>query len=178
MRALIDYLPPHIRADGEMRAIQDALTAVMSDEWAADRDLRAQIYPQTATWTLRYWEAAYGLASDESQALEQRRSALLAKIRSARTATVEAIRALAAAFTSGRVTVVEHPAEYMYDVIIDSTDNEPGWIEALRSALDAFAPAHLGLGIRLVATGGEAVEYYGAVCVSRSVAYCVTAFEY
>lgn len=46
-------------------------------------DIRTQIVPQTATWTIDYWEQEYGIPVNRELSLEQtRRPRLLAKIRS------------------------------------------------------------------------------------------------
>lgn len=48
------------------------------DEWTSWDDevadsFKNQVVPQTATWFLPYWEAAYGIKTDESIPIEQRR---------------------------------------------------------------------------------------------------------
>lgn len=164
MRALIEYLPEHIAADKEQRAIQDALTAVMEREWAANEDLRAQIFPQTATWTLKYWESFFGIRTDESLSQDTRRAVLIAKIRSARTATVAAIAALVASFTDGGITVTEVNPKSRFVVTIEELDVTADWTGALRAALENFAPAHLAFDIERIVAGGAATEYACAAC--------------
>ena len=48
-------------------------------EWC--ESYRLQVVPQTATWSLPYWEMEYGIAPDEEWTLEQRRANLIATIR-------------------------------------------------------------------------------------------------
>lgn len=48
-------------------------------EWC--ESYRLQVVPQTATWSIPYWEMEYGIAADENLTLEQRRANLNATIR-------------------------------------------------------------------------------------------------
>lgn len=169
MKRLIEYLPPHIAADGEVRAIQDALQAEMDAEWDANDDLKAQIFPQTATWTLDRWEAAYGLRPAPTAQIAQRRADLLARIRSARTATAEAVRDLCQSYTDGAVTVEEYPAEYRIEILIEEFDASPDWQDAMKAALEDFLPAHLAFGVRMSVR--EAVTEYAH---AATLGWCIT----
>ncbi len=43
-------------------------------------DIKAQFFPQTATWSLKYWEDSLGLSRNESSTDAQRRSRVLSKL--------------------------------------------------------------------------------------------------
>lgn len=42
-------------------------------------DMRNQAFPETATWSLPYWEQSYGIITNEALSLEERRSAITRK---------------------------------------------------------------------------------------------------
>lgn len=143
MRDLVEYLPPHLAADDENRSIQDALTRLMAKYEAAWDDMLLQLHPETAGWGLELWEKAYGILGGSGLAVERRREVVIARIRSARTATVEAVRLLAESFSGGQVEVTEFNSEYRFEVKLVGVLGTPVWYDAFRDAIRAFAPAHL-----------------------------------
>ena len=42
-------------------------------------ELREQAFPETATWSLPYWEQSYGIPTNESLSIEERRSQVIRK---------------------------------------------------------------------------------------------------
>lgn len=143
MRPLIDYLPPHLGGDREIRCIQEALTA-LARKWQEDlTDFFLQLRPETATWGLESWERAYGIAGGAELSDERRREVLIARMRSARTATNEAICELAESFPGGEVEVTEYPGEHRFTVKLVGRMGVPEWYDAFRTAIEAFAPSHL-----------------------------------
>ena len=42
-------------------------------------ELREQAFPETATWSLSYWEQSYGLPTNEALSIEERRSRVISK---------------------------------------------------------------------------------------------------
>lgn len=42
-------------------------------------DLRNQSFPETATWSLPYWEQSYGIVTNEALSIEERRRAIMQK---------------------------------------------------------------------------------------------------
>ncbi len=145
MRNLIEYLPPHIAADPETQHIQAALTVVMRKCWAAWEDLLLQTHPQTATWSLPYWKRKYGVASDPTLTVEQRRAVVMARMRSSRTATAEAIANVASALAGGAVAVEEHNSEQRLEIRFLEQIGLPATMEELVKAMEEAAPAHLAV---------------------------------
>lgn len=72
--------------------------------------LASEVVPETATWSLPYWEYTYGVDTDESLSYEARRAAVIAKRdtrRAANPARIEKVLSL----VSGRdVKLIEDPA--------------------------------------------------------------------
>lgn len=176
MRDLVEYLPPHLAADTEVRAIMDALTVLLRRFLDAIDDVYLQFQPQTATWGLEMWETAFGLRTAAGAQEDQRRAALVARIRSARTATVPAVRALVAAYTDGAVNILEYPAEYRIEVYIESFNASPQWAEDIEAALADFLPAHLACDVRMLVRESTAA-YAHAAALGWSLRVTATALN-
>lgn len=148
---LFDYLPSKTY-NGESYT-KDFLQAVGKETeklWSAWQDLLLQISPYTATWGLSFYEKEYGILSDLQKPLEQRRSLLIARMRSRGTTTPEKIKKIADSYANGSVEVEEHNGEYWIELVFTSHIGVPSNIQDLLETLEIIKPAHLGLGYKEV----------------------------
>ena len=89
---------PHFYDNGITRPIlkaEEEERNILFDE--IEETLR-QFFVETATWGLEYWERMLCIKTDESKTYEDRRGIVLAKMKTARTSTIEAIREICLSF--------------------------------------------------------------------------------
>jgi hypothetical protein len=115
-------------------------------DWArqAADDLKLEAFPQTATWSIPYWEDAYGFERDESLPLEYRRQRILARITEHTPMNPEHIRRIAELLSGARAEVVDPVAPYRFAVILYDVDQNTDHASAIRRILE-IKPSHLGL---------------------------------
>ncbi len=140
---LMDYLPSDYRKSLPIVEIQRALEKTWQGAEESGADLREQFFLETATWGLAGWEWMYGIETDVKKSDEERRSAVLARIRGRGTATVEMIRSVSEGFVGGKVAVEEHNDEYFFNIIMLEVIGIPPNIEDLRAVIEEIKPAHL-----------------------------------
>jgi len=140
---LTDYLPRFWDNSAEIIAIQRAMEPSMSEAWAAKDGLLEQLNVQTATWGLEYWERSLGLEVDVGKSTAYRRTRIISKLRGQGTTTVAMIKNVAESFSNGEVEVLEHPAEYRFDVKFVGTVGVPPNMDDLSAAIEEIKPAHL-----------------------------------
>lgn len=140
---LTDYLPDFWDKSAEVLAIQRAMEPSVAQAWA-DRDgLLAQLIVRTATWGLTQWETSLGLSTDLGKDVEYRRTRIISKLRGQGTTTVAMIKNVAESFSNGQVDVIEHPAEYRFDIKFVGTIGVPPNMEDMTAAIEDIKPAHL-----------------------------------
>lgn len=140
---LTEYLPDFWDKSAEVLAIQRAMEPSVAQAWA-DRDgLLAQLNVRTATWGLEQWEASLGLPVDVSKPLAHRRTRVISKLRGQGTTTVAMIKNVAESFSNGEVEVLEHPAQYRFDIKFVGTIGLPPNMDDLTAAIEDIKPAHL-----------------------------------
>jgi len=140
---LIEYLPVHYQNSPEIVELQEALQS-WTDRLSADRDdLMNQFFIRDATWGLRLWEQTLGIETDISRPYAFRRSRVESKLRGLGTTTKAMIENLAASFSNGEVEVIEHNAEYRFEVRFVGTIGIPPNMDDLTAAIDEIKPAHL-----------------------------------
>lgn len=107
-----------------------------------------QLFPATASsWGLELWERAYGITVDPTKTLEERRAAILSKVRGQGVPTVQLIQSVAQAYAQGPVEVVEQPGEYRFAVAFIPDPARLVDAAALISALNEVKPAHLAMDV-------------------------------
>lgn len=111
-------------------------------EWA--EELKAEIYPQTCTWSIDIWEWIYGIESNESLPLEYRRQKLLTKITGARPVNPETIRRGIAALAGigVKVKVNGFSGPYQFDIAMYPGDI-PLPYKQIISYVNNVKPAHI-----------------------------------
>lgn len=123
-----------------------------SQQWEIDKingdneDLLNQCFIDTATWSLLYWEEKYGLETDETDTLENRRGRVRAKMVSrGQPFNSETIKNIAKAFTNGDVEVTEHLENDYFTVEFVGTMGIPPKVQDVYSAIDDIKASWLGV---------------------------------
>lgn len=143
MRPLIARYPEFYAGSAEFMDIQNALEPEILALWERRDSVMDQLNVETATWGLKYWEQALGLATDETSDIAYRRSQVKARRRGAGTTTVAMIQNLAASYSNGEVDVLEYPNQFRIEIKFVNTVGTPPNIDDLTAALRASLPAHL-----------------------------------
>ena len=136
-------VPPFV---AQMREIAELFIAEQPelDKMEADiSELLRQFYIKSATYSLDEWEDEFGIERNSSLTLMQRRARVLAKLNSNPPATVRMLENLVFQILSANaVTIVEHPAEYSFDIYVNS-DYLIETFEIADEAVRLARPAHL-----------------------------------
>lgn len=111
----------------------------MMEEWATS--IEKQVVPQTATWSLPYWEEQYRLVTDESWSYERRRQNIVNRMNRApmNPAKLEALISVAA---GADARIVELTGKNRFTVYISSTQDLVDE-KYVREEIDKSKPAHL-----------------------------------
>lgn len=166
---LIDYLPDFWDKSAEVLDIQRTMEPSIAQAWADRNGLLAQLNVRTATWGLAQWETSLGLPVDVSKAPAYRRTRIISKLRGQGTTTVAMIKNVAESFSNGQVEVLEHPAEYRFDIKFVGTIGIPPNMDDLMAAIEDIKPAHLAYDyIILFRTWGMLAGYTWGELSSRT----------
>ena len=139
-----EKVPAYHYDSPESAAIIEATTNQALAAADAYEDLKAQIYPLTATWSLPLWEAALGLVSESDTPIEQRRAMVCSALDAVGTTTEAVIEALASR-TGYQAHVTVDSADYSFTVRFSGVSSQFARInrEQLIEAIERVKPAHL-----------------------------------
>lgn len=146
MAKLMEMLPHYYQDDEYVNSLQDTIQSELMIFTNDIIDLENQFFVETATWGLDFWERLLEINTPQavSYSLESRRENILSKIRGRGTSTVEVIRSVAQAYTTGSVDVEERPSDYSFFIKFINFDFSNSLnIDKLYNILDEIKPAHL-----------------------------------
>ena len=126
---LIDMLPSFYHNSDFVKAYMSRQSAEYSFIKESIDDLVKNLYVNTATWGLDYFEEKLGLQTDKSKSYEERRERIKAKKIGTGTTTVKMIKDTALAFDCGEVEVTEMYNDYLFKLIFISQKGRPKNLE-------------------------------------------------
>ncbi len=137
-----------------------ALGIVLSKEVDFIPDMINQMFPQTATWGLKYWEEEYGILPDESKSLDQRRKVLMSAIYKKSPMTPKRLEQIVESITGFDCEIIENIEPNTFLVTIRGYFPN---IQIVKDSLNKKSPAHLNYIIKQAElTGIEVNSAIGA----------------
>ena len=142
---LIKYLPFFYSNSSEVSVIQISLNNENSKLQNAVKDLLNQLFVNSATWGLDYWENLLDLYTNRSEPIENRRARIKTRLRGQGTATKDVIKNVCMSFTNGEVEVIEDSLNYSITLKFVGTGGIPTNLDYLLKSIKTTIPAHLAI---------------------------------
>lgn len=143
---LLSWLPRFLQYDSNVQAVIDIMSLEIDllDETA--QDVLDQLFVQTATWGLKYWERLLQLPEEPAGLTESdRRSILITKLRSNKAQSGLEFRAVLDTYALSYTITADANGGTL---LIDITYNPDDYTEAqLETIIRSIVPAHLDLTI-------------------------------
>lgn len=140
---LIKYLPSFYYESQEVRNIQASLSSENIEVKQCIKDVLKQLFIDTATWGLDYWERILALQIDTKENLENRRARIKTRLRGTGTVTKDMIKNVCESFVNGKVDIIENANDYSFVIKFIDIKGIPGNVEYLKSSIEEIKPAHL-----------------------------------
>lgn len=131
----------------------------LMDEWTGG--LKNQVVPQTATWSLPYWEEQYRIASDPSWSYERRRQNIINKRITRAPMNPTQLARLITVAAGADARIEEHTGKNHFTVYISARKDQIDE-EFVKKEINAAKPSHLIYTIvyeRYI----ESTNYFGGV---------------
>lgn len=140
---LIDMLPSFYHNSNFIKAYMSSQSIEHNFLKESIDDLVNNLYVDTATWGLDYFEEELGLKTDKTKTYEERRERIKAKKIGNGTTTVKMIKDTALAFDCGEVEITEMYNDYTFKLKFVSEKGRPKNLDDFKNAIEEIKPAHL-----------------------------------
>ncbi|MBQ3072666.1 MAG: DUF2313 domain-containing protein [Oscillospiraceae bacterium] len=147
MMDLLSLLPPFWKDDPALTKLQSAICVAVAD-YLSDVDalLHSGAVSTARDPFIRQWESLYGTQQKDGTELRDRRSAVMAKMRTGGICSPEKLKSVAASFYGGEVEIAERtPDENTVTVKFVGQQSTPTFLSDLSAALASVLPAHLSI---------------------------------
>jgi len=140
-----NYLPSFYNVSNVVINIQNAIEIEEKALKEVTQDLFKQLFIDTATWGLSYWERYLNISSESTKPYEYRRTVIKSKLRGTGTTTVAMIKNVAESFSNGAVDIVEDNGNYKFTIKFIGVLGIPPNLEDFKAAIEEIKPAHLNV---------------------------------
>lgn len=113
-------------------------------EWAESLEL--QVVPQTATWSLPYWEEQYKIVADPSWDDERRRQNIVNQMRNRTHINPKKLEEIVSLAAGEKAEVEELTGKNRFSVYIRGLVED---LDAIRAVINEVKPAHLTFDLRV-----------------------------
>lgn len=170
-KKIVDYVSPIYGNSYVALNIFQAIGLVMEELVVICDSLREETNPATATFLLELWEAQYGITTDYSLTIDQRRKRVMAKIQSRGPCNPTVLaRAVSAALGGAEVEITENVAKNTFLVsIIEYVED----ITPAVAVLERMKPAHLIYQIRVATNMVADKDIKVAIAITHAERYKV-----
>lgn len=146
---LMNLLPSFYESNATMEELQGILSGNVSTVIDGLKKTVDECFVNTASDVLKRYEDIFGIKTDVSKSLADRRSRIKSKMRARGVTTVEVIRKVAESFANDEadVEVIEHNPEYRFVIQYIETLGQPPDYRGLAESIEEIKPAHLAWGV-------------------------------
>jgi|CZCA01.1.fsa_nt_gi hypothetical protein len=140
-KRFLEYISPIYEQSIIMQAILEAIGAEWDDVDRLTDEVFAQLFPQTATWGIVYWERLVGIPRNDSLSIEQRRARVLTRMQTRWPVTKSRLEQIVNQFVSSKdARIQERYADYSFDIILPFGGFDYSEVTRL---IEEVKPAHL-----------------------------------
>ena len=161
----LDYITPIYQNAYVALWLMQAIGLETDDflQWA--EEFQDQIIPQTATWSLPYWEDEYGIPTNENLPIEERQRAVLLAVRTRAPMNPKKLaHILSLSVSLAKVDIQENIAKNTFSVVVEEAVNKQK-LKKMYEILDKVKPAHLIYWVNIL--NQIAVKNKNSVCVHK-----------
>ncbi|MBQ9613107.1 MAG: DUF2313 domain-containing protein [Lachnospiraceae bacterium] len=139
------YVPEFIKSMKEFHEWLVAQGYEVGSEWELVKLIKKQLFAYTVDteWGCLLWEKLLGLQAAEAETIEQRRSSIIAKLRTTQTCTPELLKAITEELTGVTCTIIEDNPHYSFVIQFVGQYGVVKNVRAVKARVDEIKPAHL-----------------------------------
>lgn len=160
-KEMIQQITPMYQKSIIEQAIYESIGQEFDNAEELAQEVLLQLFPQTATWGLIFWEQRLGLPTNTNEDIERRRKKVIAKQQSKNIINPERMAIILKNYTGADILITENIAPYTFEIKLTGREGFPKSLEDLYKEVRRIKPSHLSVRYKLIALT-ESNLYVGA----------------
>ncbi|WP_304341653.1 YmfQ family protein [Metaclostridioides mangenotii] len=162
---MFDTISPNYKNSIIMKSLFEAIGMEFDTLDNLIEDVKLQLFPQTASWGLKYWEERCGLPTNADELLQARRNKVIAKLQSKHIMNPKRMAMVLQKYTGADIKVIENTAPYTFEIDLIGRTSFPKSLEELYKTVKKIKPSHLSDNYKLISITSSS-SYFGAISQS------------
>lgn len=158
---LLAYLPVIYRDSVVLQSVLQGAGSELDELRRALDETLAQFYARTATWGLERWEKALGLVPPSDASADERRDAIVGRLRGYGTPSRELIESIISAYARTKVAVAKECDQYTVTARFKLQEQARRSAAQIEAIVRAILPAHLAFVLAWRFLTGDLLDSYG-----------------
>lgn len=160
-KRFLEYISPIYEQSIIMQAILEAIGAEWDEAEKLADEVLAQLFPQTATWGITFWEWLLGIPPNHSVPIEQRRARVLASMQTRWPVTKSRLEQIVRAYSGDKQAFIrEFFDQYRFEVLFNLAQSID--LKTVYEVVSETKPAHLDFSLVMGLRQGEKSIYVGS----------------
>lgn len=166
---MIEHISPVLHNSTIEQAIYEAIGSEFDNLDETVADVKLQLFPQTATWGLAWWEKRLGLQTNLNEDIEKRRKKVIVKLQTRWPMTPLNMANIISTYTSADVHIIENVAPYTFEVDLLSNNGFPQDLVDLYKTVKRIKPSHEGVRYKLTSITSTNIYYAAASIAGETI---------
>ncbi|WP_206152098.1 YmfQ family protein [Clostridium cochlearium] len=149
-KELISYVSPIYQDSIIEKAIYEAIGQEFDSADELAHEVLLQLFPQTATWGLVFWEQRVGLATNTNEDIKRRRKKVIAKMQTRYPINPKNMAMILKNYTGADILITENISPYTFEVKLTGREGFPKSLEDLYKTVKKIKPSHTSARYKLI----------------------------
>jgi len=164
-RKFLGYISPIYEQSAIMQTIIDTIGQEWDDVNELVDEVCNQLFPQTATWGIVYWENLLGIPRNDSFPIEQRRTRILTQLQTRWPVTRERMEQIVRTYSGDKQAYIsQFFNEYRFEVLFNPVKSID--LKTVNEVVSETKPAHLDFSLVMGLRQGEKSIYVGSAMLA------------
>lgn len=145
---LLSYLPDYYKNSEVIKNILNANAIELTNAQEKIINTLNQFFLLDADTSIDKWEKEFGIVTNKSLTIDERRKRILSKLRGLGTSTIDQIKSICLSYVED-ANIIENNSDYSFTIELISSYGFPMFIMNLLEILEDIKPAHLRINLKM-----------------------------
>lgn len=146
---LLSYMPDYYKNSEIIKNILNSNAVELTKAQEKILNTLNQFFLLDTDTSLSRWEKEFGIITNNTLSIDERRKRILSKLRGLGTSTINVIKNMCLSYVE-KANIIENNSDYSFTIELISSVGFPSFIMNLLEMLEEIKPAHLRINLKMI----------------------------